>query len=193
MCIAVCSSILPPTSTIHLLSTSIVARSSWALLRPIAKAMKKIRKRAISAFRRRSRTLGEDPSFQWFGVSVYDHLSESLYIEAWDPSDEDDSRNGDTSSVSTYSTNATADDLPGPGRLLDKYVYQRGGRLLERFVMKWTMASLHPIHIVRYLSLSPTSWVLGLGETFEEATLRIETSFGPTLIAGLKSLVQQTQ
>ena len=159
----------------------------------MAKALKKIRERARTAFKRRTRTLEEDTGFQWFGVSVYDHLRQGVYIEAWDPSDEDDSRNGDTSSVSTYSTNATADDLPGPGRLLDKYVYQRGGRLLERFVMKWTMASLHPIHIVRYLSPSPTSWVLGLGETFEEATLRIETSFGLTLIAGLKSLVQQTQ
>lgn len=27
--------------------------------------------------------------------------------------------------------NATADDLPGPGRLLDKYVYQAWGRKLE--------------------------------------------------------------
>ena len=137
--------------------------------------------------------MGEDPGLQWFGVSVYDHLSESVYIEAWGPSDEDDSRNGDTSSVSTYSTNATADDLPGPGRLLDKYIYQRGGRIIERFVTKWNMATLHPAYIVRYLYPLPVSRFLTLGEKLETIILNIETFHGPAVVAGLNSLVQQTQ
>ena len=33
-------------------------------------------------------------------------------------------------SISSVSTNATADNLVGPGRILDK-AYQRGGRILE--------------------------------------------------------------
>ena len=99
---------------------------------------------------------------KFFKPSADDHSTTSAYIEAWDQSDEDDNRSGGTSSVT--STNATADDLPGPGRLLDKYIYQRGGRYIERFVTKWNMATLHPAYIVRYLYPLPVSRFLTLGE-----------------------------
>ena len=108
-------------------------------------------------------------------------------------SDEDDGRNRDTSSVSTYSTNATADDLPGPGRLLDKYIYQHGGRIIERFVMRWTMANLHPSHIVRYLSPSPASCKYVLSASYENDIFKVENIHGLTVVTGLKSLVEQTQ
>lgn len=39
--------------------------------------------------------------------------------------------NGDVGSVSSFSTNATMDNIPGPGRMLDR-LYQQLGRKLER-------------------------------------------------------------
>ena len=95
----------------------------------MSKALKKIRDRVTATFKKRKIHLGEDIGLLWFKDPAYDQPTEAL-----DQSDEDDSRSGSTSSVT--STNATADDLPGPGRLLDKYIYQRGGRIIERFVTK---------------------------------------------------------
>lgn len=40
------------------------------------------------------------------------------------------------SSCSLQSGNETVSDLPGPGRLIDKYVYQRGGRALEATIAR---------------------------------------------------------
>ncbi|EJD05336.1 uncharacterized protein FOMMEDRAFT_152633 [Fomitiporia mediterranea MF3/22] len=34
------------------------------------------------------------------------------------------------------SSTMTASDLPGPGRILDKYVFTRGGRALERAIAR---------------------------------------------------------
>ena len=157
----------------------------------MSKSLKKIRDRATSTFKKRKIHLGEDADFVWFEAPSYDHSTAGAYIEAWDRSDEDDCRSEGTSSVT--STNATADDLPGPGRLLDKYIYQRGGRYIERFVTKWKMSTLHPAHIVRYLSPLPTYYFRTLGEQLESIIFDIEISYGPTVVAGLKSLVQQTQ
>ena len=157
----------------------------------MSKSLKKIRDRATSTFKKRKIHLGEDADFVWFEAPSYDHSTAGAYIEARDRSDEDDSRSGGTSSVT--STNATADDLPGPGRIVDKYIYRRGGRIIERFVTKWKMSTLHPAHIVRYLSPLPTYSHRILGEQLEAIIFSSETSHGPDVVAGLKSLVQQTQ
>ena len=157
----------------------------------MSKALKKIRDRVTTTFKKRKIHLGEDTDFVWFEAPSYDHSTTSAYIEAWDQSDEDDSRSGGTSSVT--STNATADDLPGPGRLLDKYIYQRGGRYIERFVTNWNMSTLHPAYIVRYLSPLPTIYTIGFGVQLESIIFNIEAFRGPAVVAGLKSLVQQTQ
>ena len=158
----------------------------------MSKALRKVRKNTIATFKKRKPNLAEDIDFLWPGVGAYGQSAGGAYIEAWDP-DEDSGRNEDTSSISTYSTNATADDLPGPGRLLDKYIYQRGGRIIERFVTKWNMATLHPAYIVRYLYPLPVSRFLTLGEKLETIIFNIETFHGPAVVAGLNSLVQQTQ
>ena len=162
----------------------------------MSKTLRKIRERAVATctFKKPTRTSEEDIDFQLFGVGAYDQSNEGAYIVASSPSDEDSSQNGDTSSISTDSTNATADDLPGPGRLLDKYIYQRGGRVIERFLMRRTMATMHPAIIVHYLSPSPTVWKRVLEGCPPESIISvIELSRGFTVVTGLKSLVQQTQ
>lgn len=49
----------------------------------------------------------------------------------------------DANSISSFSTNATADDLPGPGRCIDSFFYQPVGRMLERFAMKIKIQTSH--------------------------------------------------
>ena len=161
----------------------------------MSQALKKIRGSVIAAFKTRKINSEEGIDFLlWFGVNTCsDQSTQSAYIEVSDSSDEDGGQNGDTASVSTYSTNATTDDLPGPGRLLDKYIYQRGGRFVERFVMKWKMSTLHPAHIVRYLSPLPTCFAIDCGVQLENIILRIETTCGSAAVAGIEGLVQQTQ
>ena len=63
-----------------------------------------------------------------FGLNHYDtgrnaYYSTSAYIE-----DEDDA-----SSISSCSTNATMDNIPGTGRTIDMCFYQPVGRAIERF------------------------------------------------------------
>ena len=40
----------------------------------------------------------------------------------------------DSSSTRTFSTTATGDNLPGPGRVIDTYIYQKYGRKLEALI-----------------------------------------------------------
>ena len=148
----------------------------------MSKALRKVRKNTIATFKKRKPNLEEDIDFLWPGVGAYGQSAGGAYIEAWD-SGEDGGRNESTSSISTYSTNATTDDLPGPGRLLDKYIYQRGGRIIERFVMKWNMSTLHPAHIVRYLSPYPTSSTYLIGGQLESIIFGIENIHGPAVVA----------
>ena len=66
-----------------------------------------------------------------FGLSHYDtgrnaSYGSSAYIE-----DEDD-----TSSISSFSTNATMDNIPGTGRTIDMRFYQPVGRAIEKFALK---------------------------------------------------------
>lgn len=98
----------------------------------------------------------------------------------------------DASSVRTYSTNSTVDDNPGTGRLVDKYLYQKGGRKVERLIfwVRIKLPNVHPVIISRimysgyYSSRSPT--------TSLSASMH---GFGgePILISGLQNLVRQTQ
>ena len=44
--------------------------------------------------------------------------------------------NDETSFISSCSTHATMDNIPGPGRTIDMYFYQPVGRSIERFTLK---------------------------------------------------------
>ena len=111
----------------------------------------------------------------------------SAYIE-----DEDD-----TSSISSCSTNATMDDIPGNGRTIDKYFYQPVGRAIERFAPKITMrfnfGHPSPAQILRVLQLSPyLTLCLGNAEKPSDVIARISTK-QPSAVPGILSLVHQSQ
>ncbi|KAH8104928.1 hypothetical protein DFH11DRAFT_1329643 [Phellopilus nigrolimitatus] len=97
-----------------------------------------------------------------------------------DPFEDDDdasfsSASGYTCSLhpSGMSTNATMSDIVGPGRILDKYVYQRGGRLLERAIFRVSYKMM-----IRRLEDA-------IGEDFYSALWRASCSDETTGLAGL--------
>lgn len=104
--------------------------------------------------------------------------------------DDDD----DGASISTVSTNATADNIPGPGRIIDVFIYQYFGRKIERFANRFSMSRLPPARILQCLSvrLSIHYSVVHLGPISEHAK-SLQRYTGGNILAGLKSLVKQTQ
>lgn len=95
----------------------------------------------------------------------------------------------DASSISSVSTNATMDNIPGTGRIIDKCIYQFFGRKLERFLFRISMANLSPDRIVQFL------WAGDLF-FFPTSPARLEYfihNMKGNEIAGWKSLVKQTQ
>lgn len=63
-------------------------------------------------------------------------------------------------SYDTISTNATADNLPGPGRVLD-LAYQRGGRILEFHLSRVAnRAGFGPDAVVRRIEKQSSSAVI---------------------------------
>ena len=109
---------------------------------------------------------------------------------------EEEEDSGDASSISSFSTNATADDMPGPGRLLDKYVYQYFGRKLEKsassIAMWLNIFPPSPAQIIRYFQLEVTAHVYRQIDV-DESDIVFSFRFPKQIIDGLKSLVKQTQ
>lgn len=103
-------------------------------------------------------------------------------------------KEADNDTCSTCSTNATADNIPGAGLSIDKYFYQPVGRWIERFAMRFTIASLHPAHILRYFEAQPyLSLNVYPPSSLDDLVARMcEEQNGSTALAGLKSLVKQT-
>ena len=111
-------------------------------------------------------------------------------------------------STSSFSTNATEDDIPGPGRTIDKYLYQRFGRKVENFAFRITFSSLSPGQILQYFiqktepdvrrssSLPDVSTNHGtvLQLDYIIHTICEENApWGQPFVAGLKSLVKQSK
>lgn len=105
----------------------------------------------------------------------------------------------DANSVSSHSTNATVDDNPGTGRLIDKYLYQREGRRLEYFIFRIRLPSLPPARISRFIEDQYGAFLLlryedDIGVPLSDLpTLICFNSRGSTTLSGMKSLVQQTR
>lgn len=57
----------------------------------------------------------------------------------------------DAASVSIISTTATMDNIPGPGRLIDMYIYQLFGRKIERLANHICLSNLPPAKIAQCL------------------------------------------
>ena len=103
----------------------------------------------------------------------------------------------DTASISSVSTNATMDDIPGTGRTIDKYFYQPVGRAIERFAPKITMrfnfGHPSPAQILRFLGLTPVLWIrYDKVEKLSDVIARISAE-EPSAVPGILSLVQQSQ
>lgn len=95
----------------------------------------------------------------------------------------------DTCSTLTVSTNATMDNIPGTGRIIDTYLYQFFGRKLERFIFRVSMATLSPDRILQYL------WV-GVGWMFStefKPLSDVIMDFSKDELSGFEGLVKQTQ
>ena len=90
----------------------------------------------------------------------------------------------------------TIDDNPGVGRTLDKYFFQPLGRRVERFAMRISIASLPPWRISQYFASDLLMEGFGLPDpqSIDRAlALLNRRKGGSTIVAGLKSLVKQTQ
>lgn len=109
----------------------------------------------------------------------------------------EDDQDEDTCSIYSASTNATMDNIPGPGRIIDTHIYQFLGRKLERCISRISVANLPPNRIAQclwvndgpslYANLSSNDGILWIGE---DKDIRCESG---VRLAGLKSLVKQSQ
>ena len=127
-----------------------------------------------------------------FGLDYYDtewnaSYGTSTYIE-----DEDD-----TSSISSLSTNATMDNIPGTGRILDMCFYQPVGRAIEKFALKiairLNICHPSPAQILRFFRLYPNGlpWLTEV-EKPNDVIAHISVH-RPSAVPGVLSLVHQSQ
>lgn len=100
----------------------------------------------------------------------------------------------DGMSVSSFSTNATMDNIPGPGRMLDK-VYQILGRKVEWGIFSTSISSLHPNRILQFLyDYDEPYWFHAANALpLEDALAEVYNEKGSAAVAGLRSLMRQAQ
>ena len=127
-----------------------------------------------------------------FRLIIYDSgwnasYGTSAYIE-----DEDD-----TSSISSFSTNATMDNIPGTGRTLDMCFYQPVGRAIEKFALKigirMNLCHPSPAQILRFLGLSPTHELWFYESKKPSDVIDDISTERPSAVPGILSLVEQSQ
>ena len=103
----------------------------------------------------------------------------------------------DTESISSVSTNATMDDIPGTGRTIDKYFYQPVGRAIERFAPKITMrfnfGHPSPAQILRFLPLSPWGFIPRSRVWNPSDIINAISAEEPLAVPGILSLVEQSR
>lgn len=100
----------------------------------------------------------------------------------------------DTSTISSYSTNSTVDDNPGTGRLIDKHIYQRLGRKLERFLFWIKPPMLTPGQICAFFEKQNGEHGIfySLGLTSRGGSI-VDSFRDRSSVYGLKCLIKQTQ
>ena len=126
-----------------------------------------------------------------FGLNHYDtgwnaSYGTSAYIE-----DEDD-----TSSISSCSTNATMDNIPGTGRTIDMRFYQPVGRAIEKFALKiairLNICHPSPAQILRFFRLYCLCVPCDTDRRPSDVIADISAE-KPSAVPGILSLVQQSQ
>ena len=125
------------------------------------------------------------------GLSQHDTGWNTSYGTSAYIKDEDD-----TSSISSFSTNATMDNIPGTGRTLDMCFYQPVGRAIERLALKiairLNICHPSPAQILRFLQQSP--YLLWHAEVNKPSDVIAAISAEqPSAVPGILSLVQQSQ
>lgn len=147
-------------------------------------------------FRRNSRAPEKDLEYLQVGFNFgqYPYLRPNTSGFA-DNNDDGDDR----ASISTVSTNATADNLPGPGRIIDVCIYQFLGRKIERFANRFSMSRLPPARIVQCLGVRiPSLKAFYISDSHSDIINDIyeyphHPGGGGVMVAGLTSLVRQTK
>lgn len=153
--------------------------------------MRKSIKTLPKVFKKRTKREDEDAALLCDVMGNYRlYLFPTSSSVAFNNNDEDD-----TDSILSFSTMATADNIPGTGRSVDMYFYQPVGRLIERLAMRLTISSLNPAQIFRFLRkrLNSSPFLGCYFRPLHEVIQIICDEHGSTCVAGLKSLVKQTQ
>lgn len=97
-------------------------------------------------------------------------------------------------SDSSLTTNATMDNIPGPGQMLDK-LYHYLGNKVERGLFFTSVSTLHPITILQnlYDYDDPDYFYISNAQPLEVAIAEVYKQKGSAAVAGLRSLVHQAQ
>lgn len=97
-------------------------------------------------------------------------------------------------SDSSLTTNATMDNIPGPGRMLDK-LYHYLGEKVERGIFFTSVSTLHPITILQNLyDYDEADWFdIAEAPSLEDAITEVYDQKGSAAVAGLRSLVHQAE
>lgn len=157
------------------------------IYQPVGRRIEKLAKRLASLSSRR-RTCGSE------AVGGVDVCSETATASA------DNYDSG--SSINSFSTTATANNLPGTGRAVDTYIYQPMGRRIERLAMRFSISSLHPARITEYIEMDRehTDYEPAFAESIslKESIASLSQYYilypnESTILAGIKGLVKQTQ
>lgn len=106
------------------------------------------------------------------------------------------SDDGSAKSIISFSTTSTADNLPGTGRLIDMYIYQRFGKKIERLALRHNVSSLPAFTIANFLDE-------GMANDFtfhrfgapllDIMSYLSKEKIGSAYLAGLRSLVKRAQ
>ena len=127
-----------------------------------------------------------------FGLNHYDTGWNAIHGTGSYIEDEDG-----TSSISSCSTNATMDNIPGTGRTIDMRFYQPVGRAIEKFALKiairLNICHPSPAQILRFFRLVPQNgfWFREV-EKPSDVIARISAE-EPSAVPGILSLVHQSQ
>ena len=126
-----------------------------------------------------------------FGLSHYNQGRSVSYRSAY-IGDEDDA-----SSISSCSTNATMDNIPGTGRTIDMCFYQPVGRAIEKFALKiairLNICHPSPAQIFRFLGIFPRYELWFFVDKKPGDVIADISAEQPSAVPGILSLVQQSQ
>ena len=129
-------------------------------------------------------------------MAIWLHSDDSVFIVEVS-GDEGIDAGSATESISSISTNATMDNIPGTGRTIDMHFYQPVGRVIERFAlnigMRLNICHPSPAQILRFLGLD-TRFGIRLGHVEKPSDLiRLVSAGQPSAVPGILSFVHQSQ